>query len=673
MRVSSHRASPGQVLGAAGVVALLVWAGLATPVFFGQLLGTCPASLCTRFEQPTPETLAVLRAIGLSPAGYAVIVTVTAWLGFLVLTAVSVVLLKSGRLQGPLGPVTAVLMTGTGLAPFTQALASESTTGRGLDVVRATAVAACAPVFVGLFPSGSWYPGWFRRWWPLFSGIEVVQVVGYAVGGRSFDEATLAPLPGALLMVLYVTVQIRRFRRASDWVARQQAKWVIGALLLIALNAIGAAVAIALDVIAAYQLVAVVTTYVAFGTLGVALALGLLRYRLYEVDLVLRRTAVYTLALVVLAVSYLGLVAAANALTTRVAGPALAAVGVAVLAFVGGIVAYLLRERIRRRLLGGHGLAAAVAALARAGARSSPGADVAGTIAAGLGLPYVAVLGAAGQTLWTHGRPDRATVSESVVDDTGTRVGTLLLGAPRGADRLDRHHRRVLAEVLPFVVLVLRARAEADELRAARTAAATAREDERRRLRRDLHDGVGPLLAGQLLALDTMRVTGNRPELLAHLEAQTRSAIGEVRRVAHDLRPALLDAGGLPAALDSEAERLRVAGLPVRLGVDLSGVTLPAAAEVAVLRIAQEALANVVRHADASTAQVTVVVADGGLELVVADDGRGRGANPDGVGSVSMVERTQELGGTVTTEPGPHGGTVVRARIPLPLPAAGPA
>jgi signal transduction histidine kinase len=252
-------------------------------------------------------------------------------------------------------------------------------------------------------------------------------------------------------------------------------------------------------------------------------------------------------------------------------------------------------------------------------------------------------------------------------------VGTLLLGAPRGADRLDRHHRRVLAEVLPFVVLVLRARAEADELRAARTAAATAREDERRRLRRDLHDGVGPLLAGQLLALDTMRVTGNRPELLAHLEAQTRSAIGEVRRVAHDLRPALLDAGGLPAALDSEAERLRVAGLPVRLGVDLSGVTLPAAAEVAVLRIAQEALANVVRHADASTAQVTVVVADGGLELVVADDGRGRGANPDGVGSVSMVERTQELGGTVTIEPGPHGGTVVRARIPLPLPAAGPA
>ena len=114
-------------------------------------------------------------------------------------------------------------------------------------------------------------------------------------------------------------------------------------------------------------------------------------------------------------------------------------------------------------------------------------------------------------------------------------------------------------------------------------------EDERRRLRRDLHDGVGPLLATQLLILDTHRVTG-RPELLVHLEEQARAAVGEVRRVAHDLRPAVLDAGGLAAGLAAEAERVGVAGLPVELVVDLGGAEPSAAAEVALLRIAQEAL-----------------------------------------------------------------------------------
>ena len=206
---------------------------------------------------------------------------------------------------------------------------------------------------------------------------------------------------------------------------------------------------------------------------------------------------------------------------------------------------FALRERLRRRLFGGHGLARAIAAVAR---DPAPRADLAATIAQGLGLPYAAVYDRDGELVCEHGERPSEPHRESVVDGDGAEVGSLVLGAPRGTRRLDRHHRRVLAEVLPFVVLVLRARAEAQALRAARAAAAGAREDERRRLRRDLHDGVGPLLATQLLILDTHRVTG-RPELLVHLEEQARAAVGEVRRVAHDLRPAVLDAGGLPAGL----------------------------------------------------------------------------------------------------------------------------
>lgn len=659
---------PGQhrwVVTAAGAAVLLVWAAAATPVFFGQLLATCPESLCTRFEQPTPETIGILRSVGLSVPAYAVIVTVLAWLELLLLLGVAAVLLLTPRLRGLLVTVTAVQIVGTGLAPFTEALGQVNEIASVANTIRAAAVAASLPLFFGLFPDGAWQPRWFRWWWPVFVLIEVGTVVGFAVAGQAFADIILDPIPDMLLLVVYLGSQIYRYRRVSDWAARQQAKWVIGVLFLIVLNGVLVVLAIAFDVIATYQLVAVTFTYVVYAALGAGLAFGLLRYRLYDADLVLRRTFLYIAALGLLAAAYVGLVAAASATIAVASAPTISAVTVAILALGGGIVAYLLRERIRRRLLGGHGLATAIAALAGEGARPA-GSDLAETISSGLGLPYTAVVGSTGATIWEHGTPGPTVQHETVIDDSGAQVGALLLGTPRGTTRLDRHHRRVLTEVLPFVVLVLRARAEADELRAARAAAANAREDERRRLRRDLHDGVGPLLAGQLLTLDTIRVAGERPELLAHLEAQARSAIGEVRRVAHDLRPPTLDAGGLPGALAREAERLDLAGLPVTLQIDLANTKLSAAQEVALLRIAQEALTNVVKHAAANHVDLRLNTEASVLHLSVSDDGRGRHHAPDGIGSTSMRERAIELGGTLTSGPrSDQTGTTVQARIPL--------
>jgi len=149
------------------------------------------------------------------------------------------------------------------------------------------------------------------------------------------------------------------------------------------------------------------------------------------------------------------------------AAPALGAAAVGVLALAGGVAVFALRERLRRRLFGGHGLARAIAAVARDSV-TRPGADLATTIAHGLGLPYAAVFDRDGELVCEHGERPSEPHRESVVDGDGAEVGALVLGAPRGTRRLDRHHRRVLAEVLPFVVLVLRARTEAQALRAAR-------------------------------------------------------------------------------------------------------------------------------------------------------------------------------------------------------------
>lgn len=221
-----------------------------------------------------------------------------------------------------------------------------------------------------------------------------------------------------------------------------------------------------------------------------------------------------------------------------------------------------------------------------------------------------------------------------------------------------------------------------EDLQRARERLVTAREEERRRLRRDLHDGLGPTLVALALQADLAeRLTGTDEaaarEVLADLARRARDAAGEARRIAHGLRPPVLAELGLVEALRDCAEGIAPvmgSGLQVDLEAPEHLPALPAAVEVAAYRIAQEALANVVRHAGARRCRVRLEV-DGHLELEVADDGRGLRrhgaalADHDGVGLASMRERAAELGGICAVESTSR-GTIVRARLPVVEPAA---
>ena len=199
-----------------------------------------------------------------------------------------------------------------------------------------------------------------------------------------------------------------------------------------------------------------------------------------------------------------------------------------------------------------------------------------------------------------------------------------------------------------------------------------AREEERRRLRRDLHDGLGPALAAIALQLemvgDLAGGQGTPAGCLAEtLRDQLRTAIADVRRIVDDLRPAILDDLGLAEALRTRADQFATAsGLHVR--VDIGPIPpLSAAAEIAILRIAAEALANVTRHARAHQCRITLGAVGELAELTIADDGTGPppvGTPGRGVGLGSMRERATELGGSFTIEARPAGGTMVRALLP---------
>ncbi|MHC1558010.1 sensor histidine kinase [Actinomycetospora sp. C-140] len=278
-------------------------------------------------------------------------------------------------------------------------------------------------------------------------------------------------------------------------------------------------------------------------------------------------------------------------------------------------------------------------------------------------LPSVA-LQHGGEVVASSGAADGAvtTIPLHAGDD---HVGDLVVGLPEHHRELPRPTDAVLRLVAGPLARALQSARLAEELQESRRLVVLAAEEERRRLRRDLHDGLGPVLAGVAYTADAARnVVASRPkrsaELLAALREDVAGAIGEVRRLVHDLRPPVLDQLGLVAAVRQQAERVTqdADGPTVTVRADAVGA-LPAAVEVAAYRVVSEAVLNVVRHAGARTAAVTVRREGGVLDLLVADDGRSEAPWTPGVGLTSMRERLAELGGT------PAGGRV-HARIPVP-------
>jgi signal transduction histidine kinase len=210
------------------------------------------------------------------------------------------------------------------------------------------------------------------------------------------------------------------------------------------------------------------------------------------------------------------------------------------------------------------------------------------------------------------------------------------------------------------------------DLQRSRERLVASREEERRRLRRDLHDGLGAQLAGLNVQAGTLRRLIPRDpaaadELAAELRDELRAAIADIRRLVYDLRPPALDDLGLVAALDRLAGRYGSEGGRPRVVVEAAEdlPPLPAAVEVAVYRIAQEALTNVVRHARAKECVVRLAVNED-VALGISDDGVGiPGGRTAGVGLSSMRERAAELGGSCVVGSVPEGGTRVLVRLPL--------
>jgi signal transduction histidine kinase len=205
-----------------------------------------------------------------------------------------------------------------------------------------------------------------------------------------------------------------------------------------------------------------------------------------------------------------------------------------------------------------------------------------------------------------------------------------------------------------------------------------AQEEERQRIARELHDGVGPALASLNLRLRTAgKLVQPNPaaeQELKELADLTQANIQDIRRLIYDLRPAVLDELGLVAALQEYVARYQQEqGLSVALSAPDGKARLPAPLETTLFRVIQEALTNAARHAKAHHVQVTLDWDEAQVSLRIADDGQGfdlreaaaRAKGGQHLGLWSMRERVEQLGGRLDVESQPGSGTTIQATIPL--------
>lgn len=197
--------------------------------------------------------------------------------------------------------------------------------------------------------------------------------------------------------------------------------------------------------------------------------------------------------------------------------------------------------------------------------------------------------------------------------------------------------------------------------------AAAAEEEERRRIARELHDDVGQTLTVVLISLGRMLATAPAPMTpeLQLIQSSVRSSLNHVRTVAHGLRRGVLEDLGLASALAALATDFNEAGgMQVQRRIDHSLPSLSPEVELAVFRIAQEALTNAARHAQADSVTLTLSHQPAGLELIVTDNGLGAPRRVEGAGLTGMKERAISVGGRLSIETAPQQGTLVRLLVP---------
>ncbi len=541
-------------------------------------------------------------------------------------------------------------------------------------------IGLCLPMALLLFPTGTLpSPRW--RWVAaaaVVAGLAFVVQTGSDSGGVDgtgrltpwwvieqrgalvWQLADFAPL---LVDLVALVALIIRYRRADERGRRQLLWLALSLLIMLAVLGFWGPLVPGLGVL----------NLLAIALVPLSMTVAVLRYQLLDIRLAVSRTLVYGLLTVAVVLGYLGLVAVADAtLRSDASRGTPAALFTLLIALAFNPVRVWLQRLVDRAVYGDR--SDPVRAVARLGRRLATGdqADLLQAVIDALRLPYAA-LRIGGSERASGGAP--TTRLETVpLQYRGEQVGELVVGLHPGQVTLPRPDRAVLDLLAAPIAVAAHATTLAEDVRRSRERVVSTRTEERQRLRRDLHDGLGPALTGMAFQVDAarnmLRTDPDRSEdLLRTLRSELTEALDAVRRLVDALRSPALDELGLRGALTIRVEQLNAG--PVAVEMDFTApetLTLPPAVEVAAYRVAVEALTNAVRHSGGTAVRLSVA-AEGDVVITVEDDGDcgGLGWRP-GTGLTSMHERVAQVGGSLAVGPSTAGGRVV-AHLPLTEPS----
>ncbi|MFC7724889.1 ATP-binding protein [Nocardioides sp. GCM10028917] len=491
------------------------------------------------------------------------------------------------------------------------------------------------------------------------------------------EALVLVSAPSALLVLpLIATLLVVRTRKTHHREHQLALRIVLGSVLL-ALLCFVLLGALA-DLLTGTPAVALHLQPLALAIPLAGIVTAILRYRLYEVDLIVRRSLLLVVAAIVVGGLFVATAAAVTAVLPDSALLHLVAGGVIAMLLLP--LARLLSNRLSRLVLGPRDDPYRVVSELRDITSATHVEDtlsrVLDTLARSLRLSYAEIDVRPAE----EGDPVRVSIgtehrAPTVVDlrSGGRPWGRLTLGVARGREPFGPRDERLLDDVATQIGTLVESLILNQALQHSRELLVTAREEERKRLRMDLHDRLGPDLAMVSMHLDNARrLLADDPTrvdaLLAQIAAETRSHITEVRRLVDDLRPQALDQLGLVTALRERASGWSTGDTTMRWTVDAADVEpLPAAVEVAAYRIVLEAVHNAAKHSRATTCRVALTLEHRGLHVAIADNGRGttNPARPGGVGLTSMRQQAEELGGAFSVESTPGRGTTVTALLPF--------
>ncbi|MFQ5400656.1 MAG: sensor histidine kinase [Anaerolineae bacterium] len=549
--------------------------------------------------------------------------------------------------------------------------------------------------FLYLLPNGRFSPPW--AYIPLTVTITLLTTLSLDINGiiaLSIQTASLLQTLTVGLVLFGGSLQVYRYLHDANTEERLQTKWIIFGVLSYVLAVMmwvlifGSALAIPAG---HARLLAnlggwFIGILFLLLILPAAITIAILRYKLWNIDIIINRTLVYSGLTLVVVLLYTLIVGGLSLLFQTSGNLVISLIATGLIAVAFHPVRERLQRGVNRMMFGERDDPYAV--LSRLGQQVQSTAVpaetltiIVETIAGALKLPYAAI-----ELVARGAQVGQAAVGEPVGEVVALplsyqkeTVGRLLVSPRAESEAFTLQEEQLLADIAAQTGPAASATRLTLALQRSREKLALAREEERRRIRRDLHDGFGPTLASQTLKLDETLdlLAANDPQaagrLVKQLKSQTQQMVADIRRLVYELRPPALDELGLLEALRAHVAQTGEVNGNLRIAIEAMPEPLPplpAAIEVAAYRIALEGVTNVIRHAQASDCHIGFVIAEGErpstLVLTIIDDGLGLPANlQSGVGLTSMRERAEELGGMCEVGSNQNGGTRVIATLPL--------